>query len=90
MAALAPSPPAAQPPPVPQTVDPTLGGYLQQFSLWCRHGFAAKLAANAALPGVLLQAADAAPGTVPKVFLLQVDTSGTIVLTPQPLGAGKP
>jgi hypothetical protein len=90
MAALAPSPPAAQPPPVPQTVDPTLGGYLQQFSLWCRHGFAAKLNANSALPGVLLQASDAPAGATPKVFLLQVHTDGTLVVTPQPLGAGKP
>lgn len=80
------------PPPLPNMPDvgPALTNWLTSFSLWCRHGFAAKLNANQALPGVLLQANDAAAGAVPKVYLLQVTTAGTLVAVAQPLGSGKP
>jgi hypothetical protein len=89
----APSPIAAQPPP-PLPSDPSIGNvlsnYLQQFSLWCRNGFAAKLSGNVALPGVILQANDTPAGAIPAVFMIQVKTDGTIVATPMPLGSGKP
>jgi hypothetical protein len=80
------------PPPIPgdPTISNTLTNYLQQFSLWCRHGFADKISGSTAQPGLLLQANDAPSGTIPAVFLLQVQTDGTIVATPQPLGGGKP
>ena len=88
-----PSPPSAQPPPdlpsMPDVSD-ALTGYLRTFSLWCRNGFAAKLDASAALPGLLLQASDAPPGTTPKVYLIRVNTAGAITATAQPLGSGKP
>jgi hypothetical protein len=93
MANLALSPIAAQPPPdLPSdpSLSPQLTNYLRTFSLWCRHGFAAKLGANTALPGILLQANDAPAGTTPAVFMLQVTTAGTIVATPMPLGSGRP
>jgi hypothetical protein len=86
-------PRTVQPPPdlpsMPDVSD-TLIGYLRNFSLWCRHGFAAKLDASTAQPGLLLQANDAPAGTTPAVFMVQVTTAGTIVATPQPLGSGKP
>ena len=72
------------------TLSSQLTNYLTQFSLWCRNGFAAQLKNNIALPGILLQANDAPADTVPKVFLLQVDTAGAVVLTPVALGSGKP
>ena len=82
-----------QPPPdlpsMPEVSD-TLTGYLRNFALWCRHGFADKLSGSTALPGLLLQASDAPAGTIPKVFLIQVNTAGTIVATPIALGGGKP
>lgn len=90
MAATAPLP---QPPP-PLPADPSMSNmltnYLTQFSLWCRRGFAAQLKNNVALPGILLQANDAPAGTIPAVFMLQVQTDGTIVATPMPLGSGSP
>jgi hypothetical protein len=87
------APRTLQPPPdVPNMPDvsATLTGYLRNFALWCRHGFADKLSGSTALPGVMLQANDAPAGTAPAVFLLQVQTDGTIVTTPMPLGSGKP
>ena len=88
-----PTPPAAHPPPdlpsMPE-VSPTLSNYLRTFSLWCRRGFAAKLDNNVALNGILLQANDAPPGQAPAVWLLQVQTNGSFVATPVPLGGGKP
>jgi hypothetical protein len=95
-----PSPPAAQPPPdIPHLpgVSSALTNYLTRFSLWCRNGFAAKLNANSALPGVLLQAKDVMPGdpagSPPRVYVLQVSVvSGAPVLvwTPMPPGTGSP
>ena len=89
MASLQPTAPSAQPPPdLPN--DPALSTqisqYLRTFALWCRNGFAAKLDANTALPGLLLQANDAAPGTNPPVFMLQVDSAGNLVAVPTPIG----
>jgi hypothetical protein len=82
-----------QPPPdLPSMPDvsPTLTGYLRNFALWCRHGFADKISGTTAQPGLLLQAHDAPAGTTPKVFLIQVTTAGTVVATAVPLGSGKP
>jgi hypothetical protein len=93
MAAQTPPGPTPQPPPdVPQLPRESneLVNYLRRFSLWCRHGFAAKLNANSALPGLLLEANDAPAGTTPAVFLLQVKTDGTIVATAQVIGKGRP
>ena len=93
MAAQAQMPRTLQPPPdvpsMPEVSD-TLTGYLRNFALWCRHGFADKLSGSTALPGVMLQACDAPAGTAPKVFMLQVNTAGAVVLTPIPLGKGRP
>jgi hypothetical protein len=87
------SPPQAHPPP-PVPSDPTisaqLGNFLNQFSLWCRQGFAAKMNSNVALPGIMLQANDAPPGTPPAVWLLQVQSNGTFVATPVSLGGSNP
>jgi hypothetical protein len=82
-----------QPPPeLPNMPDvsTTLTNYLRTFSLWCRHGFADKLSASTAQPGLKLQAYDAPAGTTPKVFMVQVNSAGTIVATPMALGSGKP
>jgi hypothetical protein len=84
---------AAQPPPdlpnMPEVSD-KLSDYLRRFSLWCRHGFAAKLDASTAAPGVLLQAYDATPGTNPAVWLVRVNSAGVVSTVAQPLGTGKP
>jgi hypothetical protein len=85
-------PAAAQPPPdLPNMPDvgPRLSDYLRRFSLWCRQGFADRLQANEALPGVLLLASDA-PANAPKVFMLQVKSDGTVVTTAMALGSGRP
>lgn len=82
-----------QPPPdLPNMPDVStaLTGYLRNFSLWCRHGFADKISGATAQPGLMLQANDAPAGTTPAVFMLQVKTDGTIVATPMPLGTGSP
>jgi hypothetical protein len=88
-----PTPATAQPPPelpnMPE-VGTTLSDYLRRFSLWCRNGFADKLSSTSALPGVMLQAYDAAAGTTPKVFIIRVNTAGAISATPVALGGGKP
>jgi hypothetical protein len=87
------SPPQAHPPP-PLPNDPSittvLSNYLSQFSLWCRQGFAAKLNGNQPLSGIMLQANDAPPGQAPAVWLLQVQTNGTFVSVPVPLGGSNP
>lgn len=78
-----------QPPPelpnMPDVSD-TLSRYLRTFSLWCRNGFRDKLSSTAALPGILLMANDAPAGTAPAVFMIQVQTNGTIIATPVALG----
>ena len=56
--------------------------------MWCRNGFAAKLKANTALPGVMLQAHDAPAGTNPPVFHLKVNSDGTLASVPVALGSG--
>jgi hypothetical protein len=87
------SPRTVQPPPdLPNMPDvsTTLSGYLRNFALWCRHGFADKISATTAQPGLMLQAYDAPAGTIPKVFMIQVNSAGAISATPIPLGGGKP
>jgi hypothetical protein len=92
---MAPKPPSAslQPPPDlpsdPQ-MSTQLSGYLRNFSLWCRNMFQDRLPANTALPGVLLQAYDATPGTNPNVFLIRVNSAGAISATQVALGEGRP
>jgi hypothetical protein len=88
-----PTGPAEQPPPnLPDLPDgpPQLANYLRTFALWCRNGFRAKLDANTALPGILLQAYDAPTGTAPNVYLLRVNQVGNFVAEQIPLGGGKP
>lgn len=88
-----PTPRTIQPPPaLPNMPDvsATLSGYLRNFSLWCRHGFADKLSGSTALPGIMLQAYDAPAGTTPNVFILRVSQTGVATVTPLPLGGGKP
>ena len=80
--------PAVAPPQLPQdpSIPMVLSSYLQQFSLWCRNGFADKLKNNVALPGIMLQAYDAPTGTRPKVFLIRVSTAGVVSATPVAIG----
>lgn len=88
-----PSPPQANPPPpLPQMEDvsSTLSNYLNQFSAWCRRGFSAKLDANTALTGIMLQATDAPAGVTPNVYILTVSQNGSFVGTRVPLGGGQP
>ena len=86
-----PTPRTIQPPPdlpsMPDVSD-TLTGYLRTFSLWCRHGFADKISGSTAQPGFMLQAYDAPAGTTPPVFLLRVNSAGTLSVTPVALGGG--
>ena len=82
-----------QPPPdLPNMPDVSsaLSNYLRNFALWARHGFADKLSANQALPGIMLQASDAPAGTTPSVWMLKVLSNGTFTITQVPLGGGKP
>lgn len=80
------------PPDLPNMPDvsTTLSAYLRNFSLWCRNGFADKVSATQAAPGVLLLASDAPPGTTPKVFMIEVDSAGVISARPIGLGGGQP
>jgi hypothetical protein len=84
---------SARPPPdVPN--DPTLStqvsAYLRNFALWCRNGFQDSLRSHEALPGVLVRAYDAPQGTVPKVFMIRVNTAGAVSAVAVPLGGGNP
>ena len=88
-----PTPRTLQPPPdLPNMPDvsPTLSGYLRNFALWCRHGFADKISGTTAQPGFMLQAYDAPAGTIPKVFMIRVNSAGVVSATPIPLGGGRP
>ena len=82
-------------PSLPKESD-TLAHYLRTFSLWCRHGFADKMSATTAVPGILIQAKDVQTGdvgTANRVYLLEVTNAGgapAIVLTPVPAGLGRP
>jgi hypothetical protein len=67
-------------------VSNTLTGYLRNFSLWARHGFADKLSVTTAAPGLMLQATD----DPTKIFIVQVDSAGAITATAVGLGGGKP
>ena len=82
-----------QPPPdlpsMPDVSD-TLTGYLRNFSLWCRHGFADKISASTAQPGLFVAGQRRARRDDAALFMVQVKTDGTIVATPVALGSGKP
>ncbi len=94
---------AAQPPP-DLPYDPKLSDavsqYLRNFALWCRNGFADRLPARQALPGIMIQAVDATTGQPLNVtYMLTVKatytppaapTAPTIVLTLMPSGSGAP
>ena len=71
----------------------TLAQYLRTFSLWCRHGFADKISATTAAPGVLIQAKDAHPGDPAeaphRVYLLEISVAtGLPVMQMTLIGAG--
>lgn len=96
------TPQTAQPPPdLPNMPDvsTTLTNYLRNFALWCRNGFADSLRSKSALPGIMIQATDAATGK-PTTFTYVVGvkvtvTSGvpsapTITFTPITAGSGSP
>lgn len=88
-----PTAPALHPPPdlpAMPDVSSTLSNYLRTFSLWCRRGFAAKIDANVALPGIMLQATDAPAGVAPNVYMLTVLQNGNFIGIRVPLGGGKP
>jgi hypothetical protein len=93
MRAPQPSPSSDLPPPdVPHDpkVSDTLANYLRTFALWARNGFANKLPANTALPGVMLQAFDAAPGATPAVWMLRVQSNGSFVAHQVSVGGPNP
>jgi hypothetical protein len=81
-------PTTANPPDLPNApqLGPLMTDYLRRFSLWAKKGLDGKQPIGQAQTGILLMANDAPAGTAPAVFLLQVNTAGTIVLTPVPLG----
>ena len=97
-----PTPRTLQPPPdLPSMPDVStqLSGYLRNFALWCRHGFADKISGSVAQPGIMIQATDAATGTpTPFTYLVGVKvtvTGGvpsapTLTFTSILLGSGKP
>jgi hypothetical protein len=88
-----PTPRTLQPPPdLPNMPDvsTTLSGYLRNFSLWCRHGFADKISGTVAQPGFMVSAYDAPAGTIPKVFIIRVNSAGVVTATQIALGGGKP
>jgi hypothetical protein len=94
MATPQPRAPAERPPPdLPHFSDKTensLVNYLRTFSLWCRQTFADKLDRQTALPGVLLQTYDTAPGAMPSVYQLGVNSDPRVALTPILLGGANP
>ena len=88
-----PTPRTIQPPPdlpnLPEA-SASLSNYLRNFALWCRHGFADKISATTAQPGIMLSAYDAPAGTIPKVFMVRVNSAGVVSTINIPLGGGKP
>jgi hypothetical protein len=71
-------------------VSTQLSGYLRNFALWCRHGFADKISNSVAQPGLMLSAYDAPAGTIPNVYIIRVNSAGVVTATLIPLGGGKP
>ena len=100
MAQRPPSQAQHAPPDLPSMPDvsTTLTNYLRTFALWCRNGFADRLPAHSALPGILLQANDATGKPIPGVvYMLTIHaTAGpppsapTVVMTLVPSGQGAP
>ena len=90
MAATGQTPVLAQSPPLMPTLkDENLSRYLSTFSTWAMNGLSGKLPSGQALPGILLQAYDPPTGTTPAVWLLRVNTAGTLSVTTVALGEGK-
>jgi hypothetical protein len=88
-----PTPRTIQPPPdLPNLPEASaaLSNYLRNFALWCRHGFADKISNSTAQPGVMLSAYDAPAGTIPKVFMIRVNSAGVVSTVEIPLGGGRP
>ena len=84
-------PAAARPSQHARRLDDAFGAICALLSLWCRHGFADKISATTAQPGVMLSAYDAPAGTIPKVFMIRVNTAGRGQHAYEiPLGGGKP
>jgi hypothetical protein len=80
-----------QPPPdVPElpSGNSMLATYLRTFALWCRHGFADKLSATTASPGLMLQAYNPPANVPPNVYRLEVGQDGRLYLAPLALGSG--
>ena len=101
---MAPRPSATAPQPPPNLPDlpgmpEALPNYLRTFALWCRNMFQDKLPAHQALPGVMVQAVDAATGAqTPFVYRVGVKVTVTggvpsapaVTFTLVPLGSGQP
>ena len=85
-------PTTANPPELPSMpqIGPIMTDYLRRFALWAKKALDSKQPLGQAQTGVLLMANDAPAGQAPKVYLLQVNTAGAIVLTAMPLGQGVP
>jgi hypothetical protein len=85
-------------PPDPKISD-SLAQYLRTFANWCRIGFSEQLRNDTALPGILIQATDAATGKPTSFSYLVgvkvtvtggVPSAPTITFTPILLGSGLP
>jgi hypothetical protein len=90
-----PTPRTLQPPPDVPSLDGSdklsvdkLSGYLRNFALWCRHGFADKLSGSVAQPGLMLSGYDAPAGAAPAIYMLEVSQAGRLMLAPMALGGG--
>ena len=80
------------PPDVPSDpkISEALTQYLRNFALWCRDGFSDSLRSREALSGVLVRAWDTAPGANPKIFRIEVSSTGAIRATAVEMGGGNP
>jgi hypothetical protein len=80
------------PPDVPSDpkISDALSQYLRNFALWCRNGFAEQMRNNEAVPGLLLRASDTAPGANPKIFRIEVDSTGALSTVQVGLGGRNP
>lgn len=80
------------PPDVPADpkISDALSQYLRNFALWARNGFAEQMRNNEAVPGLMVRAYDTAPGTNPKVFMIEVSSAGVIRARALPLGGANP
>jgi hypothetical protein len=94
--ALAPqqqTPQAARiPPDVPSDpkISEALTNYLRNFALWARNGFAEQMRNDEAHKGLLVRAYDTAPGSNPKIFMIEVSSAGVIRTRAIGLGGDNP